>query len=319
MATATQEKTTTELANKNGATAQQEPKLKITTRVMSQIEGLVKKGTLDLPQDYSFGNALNAAWLKLQEVQNLDKKPLIVNGQLSGIVTEASVANALHDMVIQGLTVAKNQGYFIVYGQALTWQRSYFGDMAIAQRVMPKVHFYYDVIREGDEFATEKVRTSRGFVLTIAKHVQTFPQTGAILGAYCGVVDENGEELGVDLMDMPRIKKSWGMSKTFGKSQSTPHVTFEAEMAMRTVIRHRCKQIINSSSDALLLDAVRRQDEEAVAASIDAEATEFGNGELLGLDPVTDAQFVQSPEAEPEIERISGQEQPPLVGEDPGY
>lgn len=316
--------TVTDKTPTNGAAPPPAPRQKITSMVLAQITALQSKSAIDLPADYSVANALNAAWLKLQEVQNLDKKPLIVNGELSGIVTPASVANALHDMVIQGLTVAKNQGYFIVYGDKLVWQRSYFGDMAIAKRVKPGIHFYFDVIRVGDKFSLSKANSKLGMITTIGEHTQAFPLNGLIQGAYCGAVDENGEQLGVDVMDIERIKKSWGMSKTFGKSQSTPHVTFEAEMAMRTVIRHRCKEIINSSNDALLLSAVRRQDEEAVAATIDAEAEELGNGDMLalgapavGVEPAVAMPVAVTSTGDDETDR--DEKAQGSLAEDPGY
>jgi recombination protein RecT len=233
---------------------------------------------LALPADYSAANALTSAWLTLQDVQNLDKKPIFANGQLTGVVTELSVVNALHDMVIQGLNPAKKQVYFIVYGQKLICQRGYFGDMAMARRVQPGIDFYFDTINEGDEFVMEKVRTPRGFVTTVTKHVQAFPRGDKLLGAYCGVIDADGVDLGADVFDMARIKKSWAMSK-----MHTVQDAFPADMALRTVIRHRCKPIINASNDAMLAQAIARQDVEAIDAEVCQEAAEFANGETLAL------------------------------------
>lgn len=261
-----------------------ETKGKVTSQVLAQIEALQAKKQIQLPADYAPGNALTSAWLKLNEVQNLDKRPILTNGQLTGVVTLNSVVNALHDMAVQGLNPGKTQCYFIVYGDRLVMQRSYFGDMAIAKRIMPGIEFYYDVIREGEVFSTTKIMTSRGLITTISKHEQAFPNAGKIIGAYCGVVNSStGENLGVDVMDIDRIKKSWGMSKTYKPTGDGTHNKFEAEMAIRTVIRHRCKAIFNSSDDAVLLASINRSDSDALEAEAADIISENANRETLSL------------------------------------
>ena len=265
--------------------AKQQPR--VTTKVLEQINGLRAKG-LQIPPHYSPANALNAAWLILQEVQNMDKKPIFNNGQLTGIVTELSVVNALHDMVIQGLNPSKKQCYFIVYGNKVVCQRSYFGDMVVAERAKPGITFYFDTINEGDEFEMEKARTRNGFVTTIAKHKQPFPRSDALLGAYCGAFDKDGNDLGAEVFDMDRIKKSWAKSK-MPKTQNE----FPSEMALRTIIRRYCKPIINASNDQFLLQSIARQDVETIDAEIVEEAEMNANVEALALDPVpehTDAE-----------------------------
>lgn len=271
MATKTDETKTTDIV------AKPEPAIRVTTKVQGQLEKMKDRG-LSLPANYNAANALNSAWLILQEVQNLDKKPIIANGQLTGVVTELSIVNALQDMVIQGLNPAKKQCYFIVYGQKVVCQRSYFGDMAVAQHVRPGIEFYYDTIHEGEDIAVEKMRTGIGMVTVVSKHVQAFPRTDKpIVGAYCGIVDEKGNDLGADVFDMARIRKSWNMSKNGGKVSGE----FPSDMALRTVIRHRCKSIINSSNDQTLLESITRQEVEAVDAEVMEEAAEHANAEAL--------------------------------------
>jgi recombination protein RecT len=69
--------------------------------VENKIKEFKQKGEIYFPPNYSPGNAMKSAWLILQETQ--DK-----NGNL---VLEAcdrnTVANALLDMVVQGLSPAK--------------------------------------------------------------------------------------------------------------------------------------------------------------------------------------------------------------------
>jgi len=289
------------------------PKAKITTQVLAQIESLRGKGALQLPADYSAGNALNAAWLALQEVQNREGKPIFKDGQLTNVVTQVSIANSLLDMVIQGLNPAKKQGYFIVYGDKLVWQRSYFGDQALAERVRPGIEIYHAVVYEGDDFEFE---TIRGRTVVMKHKTNLANKTKPILAAYCGIYDANtGEDLGAEVMTIERIRKSWGMSKTYRADGQGTHNKFPDEMALRTVIRRRTKPVINASTDALLLEAVRRQDEDNALGAMDEEVATNGNRETLALSspPVQEP----APVAEPVAQTTMPLEPPPGEGETP--
>src|SRR5690554_210800 len=93
----------------------------IVDKVQGQIKQFESKGELTFPQNYNVENALKAAWLKLQGTVNKNGAPVLES------CTQDSIANALMDMAVQGLTPAKDQGYFIAYGRQLVFQRSYFG------------------------------------------------------------------------------------------------------------------------------------------------------------------------------------------------
>src|SRR5690625_2664860 len=88
----------------------------IVERTAVRVNQMLQAGQLHVPADYSPDNALKAAWLNLQEVKDRNKKPALE------VCTQASVANALLSMVVQGLDVNKKQGYFIVYGNHLAFQ-----------------------------------------------------------------------------------------------------------------------------------------------------------------------------------------------------
>lgn len=260
---------------------------RITNQVADEIAKLSEAGRIQFPANYSVSNALAAAWLALQEVVGKDGAPIIKNGQPTGLVTTRSMVNALHSMVVQGLNPAKKQVYFIVRGDQLCADRSYFGDVALAERALPGLKLYYDTINDGDTFTTSKVMTATGFVTVIKSHDIPFPRGTQIEGAYCGGV-RNGEPLGVDVFDMNRIKQSWTKSKTaFNYNDKTPieerqlnpsstHAQFTGDMCLRTVIRHYCKMIINSSDDSMLKEAVNKADNDnvefEVAADVEANA-----------------------------------------------
>lgn len=255
----------------------------VTNTVLKGVHKLMDSKTLFLPADYSVENALRSAWFA---IQNSDQKDKIL------ACTQESQANALYDMVIQALDVSKKQGYFIPYGNRLTFQRSYFGDEAVARRVRPGIEIYYDVIYEGEVVKVTKEITRYGYVKKIT-HEPAFPRLKkGIIGAYCGAFDENGEHMGAEIMDMDQIKQSWKKSKTYGEKSQTFHNEQPDQACIRTVIRRRCKAIINSSNDAALLDSIRRQEIESSEAEIDEEIEGNANGETITVSALTGPQGV---------------------------
>ncbi len=260
--------------------------------VQRQITRFLEKGTLVLPKDYSAENALKQAWLALQEVEDKDKRKVIVNGQVNtAVVTYASVVNALTDMVVQALSVAKKQCYLIVYGNQLTCQRSYFGDEMLAMRVSEiPLDPYSQVIYEGDTFEFSFMKGKK----MVTNHVSSLAnQNNKIVGAYHGFLNEQtGEDLGAVIMTFEEIEKSWSKSKTYrapgagGPGSNTPHNQFTGEMCIRTVTRKRCKPVINSSTDAMLLQAIRRQDIEEAEAEMAAIVDEKANKGMITMPPM---------------------------------
>lgn len=117
MAETTQGQTGNVFDNKNGAqpAPAQQPQQNISIvqkdvvdTVLSKIKDFEEAGELKLPANYSAANALKSAWLILQETKDRNDKPALV------VCTKESVANALLDMVVQGLSPMKKQCYFIV-------------------------------------------------------------------------------------------------------------------------------------------------------------------------------------------------------------
>lgn len=118
----------------------------ITDQVSNRISQLQDDG-LALPKDYNPQNALKAAWFKLQQTKDRSNRPALQ------VCTRASIANALLDMVTQGLSPAKTQCYFIVYGNEVQLQRSYFGTIAAVKRLSSVKDIDAQVVHQGDEFA----------------------------------------------------------------------------------------------------------------------------------------------------------------------
>lgn len=236
----------------------------ISEQVLTRIEEFQKTGGMALPKDYSVENHMKSAWLILQATTDRSGQPAL------SVCTKESIANALLDMVLQGLAVSKKQGYFIVYGNKLEFQRSYFGTIALAKRTGGiKTEPVANVIYEGDEFVYSiDPKTAR---ISIVKHEQKIDNidNSKIKGAYALVTLADGSTQ-VTIMSMAQIRAAWGQGAT--KGDSPAHKNFAEEMAKKTVIGRACKAIINSSDDAWLYDG-KRDDMDGDNATRQREAT----------------------------------------------
>jgi recombination protein RecT len=140
------------------------------------------------------------------------------------------------------LNPAKQQGYFIAYGNQLSWFTSYFGNIAAIQRIkgyegLPSATLIY----EGDE--VELTHDELGEEM-IKNHETTWENKlkGNIVGAYASIKFDG--RMRQQVMTMSDIKESWSMSKT-----NKLHKEFTGEFAKRTVLNRLMKNILKTSTD----------------------------------------------------------------------
>jgi len=278
------------MSNELAKNADQKPPT-VFAMVQHQIDLAVNQRGLTFPPDYNVANAMASAKIALLTVENKEKKRILdPNGRPTGIVTQESIVNFLFDMAVQGLNVAKKQIYPIVYGNQLQGQRSYFGDIAVAERAVPGLKIYADVIYKGETFKPQKVRSKRGLITVVGEHSIDFPRKSKeIIGAYAGGTYTNPdtgevEEWGIELMDIDQIKTSWKKSKTI-QYGGTFHTEQPDIACCRTVLRRYCKPIINSSADTVVLESIKRQDLDSIDAEVTEEITTNANTQAL---PVPD-------------------------------
>ncbi len=251
--------------------------------VSEKVNEFLKSGQLDLPKNYSVDNALKSAYLILNTVENKDKKPVMLDGKLTNIVTKASIANAVLDMVVQGLNPGKKQCYFIVYGASIICQRSYFGSMAVAEMVNPAIKDWgYNVVYEGDVFKYG-IHNGKASVIEHAQDLDNIDKAN-IRAAYAMALDKDGNPIKTEIMTIEELHQAWAMSKMkpFNdkgelRAEST-HGRFARDMALKTVINKVAKFIINASSDnALLLERINRAEELADTVAVQAEIENKAN------------------------------------------
>jgi recombination protein RecT len=232
----------------------------IATKVLEQIQGFTATGEIQMPPNYSPENAIKGAWIVLQDVKDRNSKPVLE------ACTKASIASSLFKMCMEGLSALKGQGYFIAYGDQLTWIRDYNGSRALAKRVADVKDVPANVVFESDEFSYG-VNPETGYQYLIThKPDPKGRDMDKIIGAYAIVVYNDGHS-NLEYMTFAEINQAWKQGAT--KGQSPAHKNFPQEMAKKTVINRACKAPINSSDDGYLFSVNDEQ--------IDIEDTTYEN------------------------------------------
>lgn len=272
----------------------------IVDGVMQKVDAFKDRGELVLPEDYNVGNALNAAYLRIQEIK--DKKGVPVTQSC----TPASFATALLDMVVQGLDPAKNQCYFIAYGDQLTLMRSYMGTVAAAKRFGGVKRVAAQVVYQGDEFSYN-VDPILGGAKDI-EHKQTMEnRKNPIVAAYASLVMDDGSVYH-EIMDIDQIKKAWNQGATNGKSPA--HNNFPEEMAKKTVINRACKLFINTSlGSQILTESFNRTTENDYARDDEPRVIDVDEKDITAeaFDQIMADDKAPAPEEQAETERVPEQ------------
>lgn len=219
--------------------AQQKP-TKLTDRVLDRINQMKTTQDLSLPRNYNASNALNAAFLELQKVQDRSHRPALE------ACTQDSIVKALLDMTLQGLSPAKDQCYFIVYGNELQMQRSYFGTVAAVKRLDGVQKVRAEVVHQDDDF---EIGANDDMELVVKRFNPKFEnQDKPIIGAFAIIKTDKGTDFTV--MTKKEIDQSWAQTR---QKNNKVQQNFSQEMAKRTVLNRAAKMFINTSDDSDLL------------------------------------------------------------------
>lgn len=243
----------------------------------SQLEEKKKFG-LAFPDNYNVANALNSAYLILQDMTVRRKEGNEwVDKRALDVCTKQSIASSLMDMAVQALSPMKKQCYFVAFGDKLTLMRSYQGTMAVAKRV-GATNIRAEVIYEGDTF---RYHIENGYKV-IDEHTQDFKNidNSKIAGAYA-IVEYPGSIPYVEVMNIAQIKKAWAKGKADLAKTNDVHNEFADQMAKKTVINRACKNFINSSDDGYLMETFERtantEEVDVVAEQVAAEVAQNAN------------------------------------------
>jgi recombination protein RecT len=267
-------------------------------KIQDHLKTLNEESTIDLPQNYSLGNAVRSAYLKLLETKDKNGKKAME------VCTKTSITNAMLSMVIQGLSPAKSQCYFVVYGDQLTLMRSYMGTVAVTKRIKGVVDVKSYCIYEGDEIETEFDITSG--TLQINKFNPKFENIDnkKILGAFAMIIGENGP-IHTEIMTLAQIQAAWNQGASKGGSGA--HKNFSEEMAKKSVINRACKMFVNTSDDAdILLDEFNKTSDNDEIDPVKKEISSNANKELLDFEEEENKEIVEVEykETEKEMEQV---------------
>lgn len=226
----------------------------ITDNVLTRIKEMEGDGMIQMPYNYSYQNALKSAWLVLQETKTRDEKPVLE------ACSQTSICNALLDMCVQGLSVAKKQGYFIPYGKQLQFSRSYLGTVAVTKRLTGVKDVKAYCIYEGDEFEQEfDIDTATMKITKFNPRIEN-RDNSKIKGAFAVVVMDDPRENYVEVMTMKEIKDAWNQGQMKGNSGA--HKNFTQEMSKKTVTNRACKHFYSTSDDSdILIESINRTTE----------------------------------------------------------
>ncbi|HEP1824844.1 TPA: recombinase RecT [Streptococcus suis] len=215
----------------------------ITDAVNAKVSQMQNEGLVVAP-NYAPANALKSAFFAMTNSPS---------GNLLEKCSKESIANALLDMVVQGLSPAKTQCYFIPYGNTLKMTRSYFGTIKVVKQLSNVKDIWAEVVFEGDVL---KIRNDNGRKVLESHETDWTNQDNAIIGAYCIIEKVDGERI-LTVMTKKEIDRSWQQSKNKSVQNAFPQ-----EMAKRTVINRAAKQFFNTSDDSdILIEAVNRTTE----------------------------------------------------------
>lgn len=252
--------------------------------VLSQIKTLCNEGKLNLPTNYSAGNALMQAQLMIQD----DYKAMSC--------TKASICSAFLTMCVTGLNPKKGQCYFIPYGQTLSLDISYKGYAAIAKRIDPTISDIVSrVVTKDEEFDFEDLPNGYSRILKHKRSIESMEikdPNKDIVAAYATIIYKNGEMRSL-IMPYSEILKRWRMSQRHPVNQDgtlkpdSTHAQFPDKMACRTVTKAICMPIVSESDDNdLFISTVMSNTVENARLESDAEAEEkMCEGDVVDIEP----------------------------------
>lgn len=224
----------------NNQVAQQHKPTKLTDLVLDRVKQMQDTQDLSLPKNYNASNALNAAFLELQKVQDRNHRSALE------VCTHDSIVKSLLDMTLQGLSPAKDQCYFIVYGKELQMQRSYFGTVAAVKRLDGVQKVRAEVVHQDDAF---EIGSNEDMELVVKQFTPSFKnQDKPIIGAFARIKTDKGIDYTV--MTKKEIDQSWAQTR---QKNNKVQQNFSQEMAKRTVLNRAAKMFINTSDDSDLL------------------------------------------------------------------
>lgn len=239
-----------EITQKNQNEVGQTTVKRVINQAISQYTEMIENKAFDLPENYSYKNAI-------QQTRYLLTKPA-ESGKNQGkaiidFCTPASILQSVMEMAQKGLNPDKKQCYFIPYGNNCTLSVSYQGNVALAKRNGEDIgEIYGYAVYKNDEFELE-FNIKKG-VFEIKKYVPKVAEwkKSDIVGAFAIITDKKGEVKYTEYMTMEQIKSAWAMGAAKGNSPA--HRNFPDQQAIKTVKSRAVKSFVNTADDSEIVN-----------------------------------------------------------------
>lgn len=200
----------------------------------------IKRNNIIVSKNYDLGKAMNSLYLNLIQVKDKNNKPALE------VCSEASIREAVMDCVNKELNVGRSQGYYIVYGDKLQFQPSYFGLCKMA-RDLANVNIISNVIRDGED-ADMETRIDGSIIIHHKPSIKCL--NNEIIAVYAVGTDvDTGRVVNSDIMSVEEAQKSLAKSKTGGSVAKE----FKNQMLRKVVERRLAKHFINKADDSMMI------------------------------------------------------------------
>lgn len=223
----------------------------IINQAIKQYTKMVEDKVFDVPENYSYKNAIQQARYLLTKPADSGKNKGLA---IIDICTPQSILQSVMEMAQKGLNPDKKQCYFIPYGNTCTLSISYQGNVALAKRGGEDISEIYGyAVYKNDKlelvFDPKKgVMQAKSYEPDISKWTKS-----DITGAFAVITDKAGEVKYTEYMTMEQIKDAWNMG--FAKGESPAHKNFPDQQAIKTVKSRAVKSFVNTADDSEIVSS----------------------------------------------------------------
>ena len=223
----------------------------IINQAINQYTKMVENKVFDIPENYSYKNAIQQARYLLTKPADAGKNKGLA---IIDICTPQSILQAVMEMAQKGLNPDKKQCYFIPYGNVCTLSISYQGNVALAKRGGEDIgEIYGYAVYKNDKL--ELVFDPRKGVIQVKSYEPDISKwtKSDITGAFAVITDKAGEVKYTEYMTMEQIKDAWNMG--FAKGESPAHKNFPDQQAIKTVKSRAVKSFVNTADDSEIVSS----------------------------------------------------------------
>lgn len=202
----------------------------------------IKRNNIIPSKNYNVTSAMVSLYNNLLNVKDKNDKNALE------VCTLPSIQNAVYECINSELTPKLNQSYFIVYGNELKCQISYFGlEKMVLERCGAKI--FTGTVRDGDPIKMEN-RIDGSKIIFHEPNALSILQNKPIIGYYAVASDVNtGRVIDSDLMSLKEIKTSASKNKVGGQVLKE----FPVEMGEKYPAKRLAKHLLNISNDSMYI------------------------------------------------------------------